>query len=92
MKAGVRCAETVSYMGTIPVVNFSESGFFTVKVVDSPNYGGVIVAKCEPGYPLYEVTGGTFVFNGLCTCPEDPFGAILAVETTSWGGIKSLYR
>jgi hypothetical protein len=85
-------AETVSYMGTIPVVNFSESGEFTVSVVEAPYYGGVIVALCQQGYPLYHVTGGTFVFNGTCKCPEDPFGEILAVETTSWGGIKSLYR
>ncbi len=85
-------AGTVSYMGTIPVVNFSETGKFTVSVVDAPNYGGVIVTLCQQGYPLYRAIGGTFVFNGKCKCPEDPFGEILAVETTSWGGIKSLYR
>jgi hypothetical protein len=85
-------AETVSYMGTIPVVNFSESGQFTVSVVDAPYYGGVIVALCQPSFPLYSVTGGTFVFNGQCKCPEDPFGTIAGVETTSWGSIKSLYR
>jgi hypothetical protein len=85
-------AETVSYMGTIPVVNFSESGQFTVKVVDSPRYDGVIVTLCAPDYPLYRVIGGTFVFNGHCKCPEDPFGAITAVAQSSWGGIKSLYR
>ncbi len=85
-------AETVSYMGTIPVVNFAETGEFTVKVVDSPHYNGVIVTLCQPSFPLYRAIGGTFVFNGKCKCPEDPFGTILAVETTSWGGIKSLYR
>ena len=85
-------AETVSYMGTIPVVNFAETGEFTVKVVDSPYYGGVIVTLCAPGYPLYHVTGGTFVFNGKCKSPEDPYGTLLAIEQSSWGGIKSLYR
>ena len=84
--------ETVSYVGTIPVVNFSESGEFTVSVVDAPYYGAVIATLCQPGYPLYHVIGGTFVFNGKCKCPEDPFGEIVAVETTSWGGIKSLYQ
>jgi len=73
-------------------VNFSESGQFTVKVVDSPRYDGVIVTLCTPDYPLYHVIGGTFVFNGHCKCPEDPFGAITAVAQSSWGGIKSLYR
>jgi hypothetical protein len=83
--------ETIIYVGTIPVVNFSESGKFTVSVVDSPYYGGVIVMLC-PSLYFYHAIGGTFVFNGKCKCPEDPFGEILAVETTSWGGIKSLYR
>jgi hypothetical protein len=84
--------ETVSYVATIPVVNFSESGAFTVSVVDEPYYGAVLAMLCTPAYTLYHVIGGTFVFNGTCKCPEDPFGEILAVETTSWGGIKSLYR
>lgn len=84
--------ETVSYMGTIPVVNFSERGQFSVKVVDSPYYGGGIVALCAPDFPLYHAIGGTFVFNGKCKCPEDPFGAMTAVAESSWGGIKSLYR
>jgi hypothetical protein len=84
--------ETVSYMGTIPVVNFSESGQFTVKVVASPRYDGVVVILCQPGYPLYNVTGGAFVFNGKCKCPEDPYGEITAVQQTSWGSIRSLYR
>jgi len=85
-------AETVSYMGTIPVVNFAETGEFTVKVADSPYYNGVIVLLCQAGYPLYHVIGGTFVFNGTCKCPEDPYGTILAVTQSSWGSIKSLYR
>jgi hypothetical protein len=63
-----------------------------VKVADSPYYGGVIVTLCKPDYPLYHATGGTFVFNGQCKCPEDPFGAIVAVAQSSWGSIKSLYR
>jgi len=84
--------ETISYVGTIPVVNFSESGEFTVSVVDAPNYGGVIVTLCTPSIPLYHVIGGTFVFNGHCKSPEDPYGTITAVAQSSWGGIKSLYR
>jgi hypothetical protein len=85
-------AETVSYMGTIPVVNFSETGTFTVKVADSPNYSGVIVTLCQVNYPLYHAIGGTFVFNGECSTADDPYGTKLAVETTSWGGIKSLFE
>jgi hypothetical protein len=84
-------AETVSYVGTIPVVNFSESGEFSVSVVDAPNYGGVIVTLCTPSIPLYHVIGGTFVFNGKCKSPEDPYGAITGVAQSSWGGIKSLF-
>jgi hypothetical protein len=84
--------EPVSYVGTIPVVNFSESGEFTVSVVDAPNYGGVVVTLCTNPIRLYNVIGGTFVFNGLCKCPEDPFGAIAAVEQSSWGSIKSMFR
>jgi hypothetical protein len=84
--------ETVSYMGTIAVVNFAEKGTFTVKVVDSPRYNGVIVTLCAPGYPLYHVIGGAFVFNGKCKSPDDPYGEITAVAQSSWGGIKSLYR
>jgi len=82
----------VSYMGTIPVVNLSENGIFTVKVADAPYYGGVIVTLCDAGFTLYQVTGGTFVFNGKCKSAEDPFGTLLAVEQSSWGSIKSLYR
>jgi hypothetical protein len=85
-------AETVSYMGTIPVVNFSETGTFTVKVSESPNYNGVIVTLCQPAYPLYHAIGGTFVFNGECSTADDPYGTKLAVESTSWGGIKSLFQ
>ena len=65
-------AETVSYMGTIPVVNFSETGTFTVKVSESPNYNAVVVLLCQPAYPMYHAIGGTFVFNGECRAPTIP--------------------
>lgn len=82
----------VSYIGTIPVVNFGGSETFTVVVADQPSYGGIFVVRCEPGYPMHRVTGGTFVFNGGCGSPEDPSAGLLAVEEWSWGAIKNLYR
>jgi hypothetical protein len=47
---------------------------------------GIWVSMCEPGYPLHEVLGGYFQFEeGVCPCPH-------AVETMSWGAIKSIIR
>jgi hypothetical protein len=82
----------VSYVGTIPVLNLGDPDTFTVRVVDQPYYSGVVIVLCEPGFPKHWVTGGTFVFNGECYSPEDPFAENVAVEPSSWGAIKSLYR
>ena len=83
---------SVAYIGTIPVVNFADPDTFTVTVVEQPTYPGIFVLECKPSYPMYRVTGGTFVFNGRCKSPEDPFGEHVAVAASSWGAIKNLYR
>jgi uncharacterized protein (DUF779 family) len=83
---------SVAYVGTIPVVNFSDPDTFTVAVVDQPSYPGVFVLKCLPARPMYRITGGVFVFNGQCRSPEDPFGEHVAVAASSWGAIKSMYQ
>jgi len=82
----------VAYIGTIPVVNFGDPDMFTVSVVGQPSYGGIFVLKCELGYPMHRVIGGTFVFNGRCHSAEDPFAESVAVGELSWGAIKNLYR
>jgi hypothetical protein len=93
-EAGGWCSgsASVAYVGTIPVINFSDPDTFAVSVVDQPFYSGVVVIECLPGNPQYHVRGGTFIFNGECRSPEDPFGEHVAVAASSWGAIKSLYR
>lgn len=75
--------EAVVYLGEIYVLNGGEFGTFTVKVVNHPVSLGILITRCEPLQPIHPVLGGTFIFNGTC----NP-----AVEETSWGAIKSLYR
>jgi hypothetical protein len=81
------------YIGTIPVFNVSDPDTFAVKVVPDPTAidHEIMITLCAPGPPLYFVQGGTFIFNGGCHTPEDPFGT-LAVKETTWGAIKELYR
>jgi hypothetical protein len=82
------------YIGTIPVFNISDPDTFTVKVVPDPQQvpeHAIVIALCLPYAPLYVVQGGTFVFNGGCYSPLDPFGTV-AVKETTWGAIKELYR
>ena len=74
---------SVVYLGQIFVTNGFELGQFTVKVVNHPVSAGIFITRCDPGQTIASVLGGTFVFNGTC----NP-----AVEETSWGAIKSLYR
>ena len=78
--------EPVVYLGMVFVTNGFETAEFTVKVVNHPTadpFPGIWITLCEAGQPMYQVLGGTFVFNGTC----NP-----AVEQSSWGAIKSLYR
>ena len=78
--------EPVVYLGMIFVTNGFETGEFRVKVASHPTSipnPGVWITLCDAGQTMYQVLGGTFVFNGTC----NP-----AVEQSSWGAIKSLYR
>jgi hypothetical protein len=83
------------FLGTIPVVNVSETGTFTVSVVDDPNARGgpgIFITLYVPMiHPMYSVIGGTFVFNGSCSSPENP-AEITSTTPSNWGAIKSLYR
>ena len=81
-------------LGTIPVLNMSESGPFIISVIDSPLqriHPGIYIAECSTGFPQRRVIGGTFVFNGDCYIPEDPFGTALGIETSTWGAIKEIF-
>jgi len=80
-------------LGTIPVMNVADPDTFTVRVVPDPatQPQAILIVECNRSRSLYVVSGGTFVFNGECQTPNDPYGA-LAVKATSWGAIKELYR
>ncbi len=75
--------EPVVYLGEIYVFNLGEAGPFTVKVIPHPVSGKIIITICDAEQTVHEVLGGTFIFNGTC----NP-----AVEASSWGAIKGLYR
>jgi hypothetical protein len=83
------------FLGTIPVTDISETGPFTVSVVEDPHArggAGVFITLYVPlVHPMYRVIGGTFVFNGSCSSPENP-AEITATTPSNWGAIKSLYR
>ena len=80
-------------LGTIPVMNIADPDTFTVKVVPDPatQPQAILIVECNSSHSLYVVSGGTFVFNGECATPNDPYGA-LAAKATTWGAIKELYR
>ena len=86
--------EDTFFMGTIPVMNISDPDTFTVSVVKTLECAptcGIFTVSCVDGLIIYELIGGTFVFNGTCNSPEDPFGTSLGVESSSWGAIKKIY-
>ena len=87
-------SESVSYIGTISAVNFSDPDTFSVSVVANPKTQppAINVAECQPGFPIHEVIGGTFIFNGRCHSPENPFAWNVAVRATTWGALKNLYQ
>jgi hypothetical protein len=87
-------SDNVVYIGTIGVANFSDPDTFSVSVVDNPRLDppAINVAKCELGYPIHRVIGGTFIFNGRCNSPENPYAWNIAVHETTWGALKNLYR
>ena len=75
----------VTYIGTIPVMDISDNDTFIVRVVDDPTavVPGIYILKCDEAHTKVPVLGGWFVFNGSC----NP-----AVESKSWGAIKSIYK
>ncbi|RLA76428.1 MAG: hypothetical protein DRG33_07885 [Deltaproteobacteria bacterium] len=75
----------VTYIGTITVMDISDTDTFVVRVVEDPTalVPGIYITKCEEGNPKANVLGGWLVFNGSC----NP-----AVESKSWGAIKSIYK
>lgn len=90
------CAEDrqTIYMARLDVLNVADQDTFTMSVLDNPNEmtPGIYALRCLPSYPYYPALGGTFVFNGRCHSPEDPFADGVAVATTTWGAMKSLFR
>lgn len=87
----------VIFLGTLPVYNIADPDSFCISVVGHPrgknDDPAISVSSCAPGTILiYQVSGGTFVFNGECYSPENPFGNPVSVESSSWGAIKKLYN
>lgn len=82
------------HLATISIINLSDADSFmvTVKEYPGPEYPpGPRITGCEEYVVIYDVGGGSFVFNGTCYEPLDPFG-LVATENTSWGAVKSMYR
>ncbi|UCF04895.1 MAG: Ig-like domain-containing protein [bacterium] len=53
------------YLGTIPVINYGDPDTFTVSVVEVTGYDHrLCVLLCEHGYPIYDVIGDMYLFNG----------------------------
>ena len=88
--------EDAFYLCTIPIFNLSDPDTFTVTVAEnidgSPACHTLTVVPCEDLENPHEVIGGTFVFNGDCHSPEEPFALPTAAERSSWGAIKELCR
>ena len=85
----------VFLLGTFPVLNLSDPDTFTVSVVQTTLCApkcGIFILRCSGTDRKYNVIGGTFIFNGDCNSPENPFGSPVGVESSSWGAIKSLYK
>ncbi len=55
-----------------------------IDIVPYPPSGGINAATCEPGYPIVPATlmSGLYI-NAWC---------FVAVEESTWGAVKSLYR
>ena len=77
------------------MLNLSDPDKFTVSVVQTTECAlvcGIFIARCGDGHHKVNVIGGTFVFNGDCDNPDNPFGIPVGVESSSWGAIKNLYK
>jgi hypothetical protein len=93
------CEEPVDviYLAVIGIFNNADADTFTVTVKGfySPSYSTIeprITGCYTSGVPpVYDISGGSFVFNGGCYHPLDPLG-LVGTESSSWGAIKSIYR
>jgi hypothetical protein len=54
--------------------------------------GGIMRTLSSAAVLVTIMAGDTFVFSGECCTADDSYGTKLAVESTSWGGIMSLYQ
>lgn len=86
--------EQTIYLGTLDVLNVADPDTFTMSILENPNEmpPGIWALECLPSYPYHAVLGGTFVFNGKCHSPDDPFADGVAVTPATWGAMKSLFR
>lgn len=85
---------TEIHLATISIINLSEADAFMLTLKEYPgpdNPSGPRVTGCETFPVVYEVGGGSFVFNGTCYDPLDPLG-LVSTESKSWGAVKSMYR
>jgi hypothetical protein len=87
--------ESSYFLCTVPILNSADPDTFTVEVtnrLDCSHYCDVYIGICPTeNADIHTVLGGTFVFNGSCYSPDDPFGGPLSVESLTWGAIKSLF-
>jgi len=84
--------ETVTYIGTVPVMNVGDADTFTVRVVPDPGAlpaPAIRITQCDVNSTILEGLGGTFVFSGD---PQHPGTCNYAVRSKTWGAIKSLYQ
>ena len=61
-----------------------------IEILPHPDAGAYQFANCEPGYPLEPATKLTNLYLNYGPADEECMGT--AVEETSWGAIKSLYK
>ena len=87
------CGLDVVPLGSFMIFNPSDPDTFFVKVVDNPTSvagPGIYITDCSDQNNEVKVTGGTFV------CTGDPVGFPAncnpAVESSSWGAIKDMYK
>jgi hypothetical protein len=61
------------YLGTIPVINYGEDGPFTISVAEPTGCDGrILVLRCDDGYPMHDVIGDMYQFNGTYDGIETP--------------------
>jgi hypothetical protein len=68
------CDDDQIFFGTIPIFNFTDNDTFTVSVVD-PWFDGlpapIAIVECGEPWPMVEVPGNSYTFNGKCKKKDD---------------------